>query len=141
MLARYTDVDLIDEEPAINNYIYSRLVPLEKSVIPLGTLVNGINIHVKTAKETTRTIPLEHGLTHDEAAAIYLYSMQTGSRSLYHVLNNTLRKNTLEKLKSEFLYLKLLRTALNKLPSIQKQVRRGVSKDISLGYTQGVSFT
>ena len=118
MLARFTDVDFLDGEPAIDDYIYSRLVSLEKSAKPLTNLVDGIDIHANTAKHITRTIPLEHDLTHDEAAAIYLYSMQTGLRSLYRV-----------------------HTALNKLPSIRKQVWRGVSKNVSAGYTQGMCFT
>ena len=88
MLTRFADVDPIDAEPAIDDYIFCKLVSLEESIQSLTKIVDQILIHTTTAKEMTGNISLEDGLTHDEAAAIYLYSMETGARSLYRVLNN-----------------------------------------------------
>ena len=137
MLTRFADVDPINAEPAIDDYIHCKLVTLEQSIKSLTNLVDKIIIHASTAKSITENISQEDGLTHDEAAAIYLYSMETGSRSLYRLLNDVLRKNNAQKLKLWFLYLKLLHTALNKLPSVQERVWRGIPKNVSASYTQG----
>lgn len=135
MFTRFADVDPIGDEPAIDDYIHCKLVTLEQSIKSLINFVDKIIIHTGTAKRVTKRIFLEHGLTHEEAAAIYLYSMETGLRSLYRVLNAVLRKNNAQELKPWFLYLKLLHTALNKLPSVQGQVWRGIPKNMSAHYT------
>jgi len=44
-------------------------------------------------------------------------------------------------LKSWFLYLKLIHTALNKLPSQQVKVWRGLGQDVSAGYRKGMRLT
>jgi len=56
----------------------------------------------------------------DEAAAIYLYSMES---KVYKLLNKScLQRNREESLQPFFPYLKLLLTALNKLPTYQEHV-------------------
>ena len=59
-----------------------------------------------------------NGLTQDESASIHLYTMEWGERekSLYMVLNQTLRMADRSKLKPWFRYLKLFLTAFFKLP-------------------------
>jgi hypothetical protein len=141
MEARLADIDSINTQTAINDYIFSELVPLEKAIQPLIRIVDKIDIHAATAKRETKNISLENELTHDEAAAIYLYSMETGPRSVYRSINIALRTNASIKLKSWFLYLKLIHTALNKLPSEQVKLWRGVAKDVAKGYTKGMSVT
>jgi hypothetical protein len=139
MGTRFADVDSIKTQSGINDYIFSELVSLEKAIQPLAFLVDKINVHAATAKSATKDISSsEDELTHDEAAAIYLYSMETGARSLYRVMNFALRENILSRLKSWFLYLKLIHTALNKLPSQQVQVWRGFAKDVSASYRKGM---
>jgi hypothetical protein len=58
------------------------------------------------------------GLSSDESAAIQLYTMEwdVHDKSLYMVLNRTLRAVDRNKLRPWFKYLKLLLTALFKLP-------------------------
>ena len=69
-------------------------------------------------------------LTLDESAAIYLYTMAT---PVHNKLNNVLRTGSPNELKKWFPYLKLLITALNRLPSLTKlTVYRGVKDGISL---------
>jgi len=87
METRFTDVDSVSSQSAINDYIFSELVSLEKAIQPISFLVDKINIHAATAKSATENISSEDELTHDEAAAVYLYSMETGPRSLYRVMN------------------------------------------------------
>lgn len=141
METRFTDVESVNTQPPINEYIFSKIVPLEKAIEPLVLLVDKIVANAATAKHATADISSEDELKHDEAAAIYLYSMETGSRSLYRMLNTALQINILSRLKPWFLYLKLLHTALNKLPSYQVQVWRGLEKDVSADYRKGMHLT
>lgn len=76
------------------------------------------------------------GLTRDEAAAINIYT-QEEPHSIYSVLNGMLRKGDPGPLKQWFPYLKLLLTALHKLPSCPGTYNRSVSADIASQYTKG----
>jgi hypothetical protein len=87
--------------------------------------------------------PLD-GLTIDESAAIRLYTIEWESphRSLYSMLNHTLKKDTREHLRPYHKYLKLFLTALIKLPCVPYQtVWRGVTKNLSLEFLPGTQVT
>jgi hypothetical protein len=59
-------------------------------------------------------------------------------QSLYRILNSTLRAEKRSLLKPWFLYLKLVLTALNKLPSFEgRTFYRGVKQDLSNIYRPG----
>jgi hypothetical protein len=79
------------------------------------------------------------GLTPDESASIHLYTMesQPSSNSFYGLLNAALRSENRDKLKPYFAYLKLILTALFKMPSIQGTFWRGITGDISHEYPRG----
>ena len=138
METRFTDIDSVNSQATIDDYILFDLVSLERAIRPLINLMGEIEIHANTAKLAIREIVLEDELTHDEAAAIYLYSMETGLRSVYRMLNSALRTNIRAKLQPWFPYLKLIHTAFNKLPSHQEKLWRGVGKDISASYRKGM---
>ena len=73
-------------------------------------------------------------MTDDEAAAIQLYTQQC---CLYPMLNATLRNHTHPENLTAFLpYLKLLLTALNKLPLVRAKVYRGMRGDFHETYNQ-----
>ncbi|CAF1554277.1 unnamed protein product, partial [Rotaria sp. Silwood1] len=78
----------------------------------------------------------QDGLSQDESAAIYLYSME----SLYCELNRALRDKHRERLVPFFPYLKLFLTALWKLPSEKCIAWRGVKADISDQFEEGETF-
>lgn len=73
-------------------------------------------------------------LNETEACAIYLYTMDC---DFYKILNETLRKENRDELKRFFLYLKVLMTALHKLPSISQTVYRGIDLNMSTLYQEG----
>jgi hypothetical protein len=77
-----------------------------------------------------------HGLTVEEIGAIHLYTQET---PLYGALNTALRDQDRERLKPFFAYLKLLLSALYKLPRVKGMVYRGIKKSVlQLGnITQG----
>ena len=71
----------------------------------------------------------QDGLTIDESAAIRLYTIewQKPHRSLYSMLNETLKTADRKALQPYFKYFKLFLTALVKLPSVPPQtIWRGV---------------
>ncbi|CAF0860706.1 unnamed protein product [Rotaria sordida] len=115
-------------------------VSIEASVDPLVSLVPDVKIMVSKAKQKCNGP--KDDLTIDESASIMLYSLEwePRERSFYVILNNTLRAEDEEKLKPWHLYLKLLVTAFEKLPSISKTIYRGVKMDLSAQYPIGKTF-
>jgi hypothetical protein len=110
------------------------LLSLEEAVEPLNQMLNDLDAMVDIAKENSKK--LTDGLTPDESAAIHIYTMQwtENHSSLYKMLNSTLRSERRESLKPWFRYLKLILTALYKLPSLKTTVWRGVHGNLSDQY-------
>jgi hypothetical protein len=128
---RYTDVDLKNKKlPPVGGYWNERLVSLEDALKPIEPLFHDLKRSIKTAKKHC-TFPSKHGLTHDESAAVYLYTMEGGENSFYQVLNEALRSENRPALKPWFPFLKLFDEALKKLPIVKGSVWRGVPGDIS----------
>ncbi|CAF3976355.1 unnamed protein product [Rotaria sordida] len=102
------------------------LVTLEEATEPLKNIVPCISTHAHTAKERAKN-PADD-LSVDESASIALYTMEwePHTNSLYYILNSTLRNEDRNKLKPWFLYLKLIITALSRLPSLNLTIYRGV---------------
>ena len=154
MASKYVDVDKGTNQPRqrfldielnpsrklmpIEGYAGKPLVPLEDAVKPLVGLVRDIEAKAAQAKWKSEDPPAD-GLTRDQSAAIILYSMEwsQAADSLYAVLNKTLRDENRNRLKPWFLYLKLLLTALGRLPSSPQIVFRGVKDNLSKDYQKG----
>jgi hypothetical protein len=125
----------------LRGYAAEKPVPLKDAVAKLRELVDDVDSRVWTA--TNRCKNPADTLTQDESAAIVLYTIEwdPSHPSLYLVLNRTLRLEDRRKLISWFPYLKLLLTALFKLPSIRCTVWRGVLGDLRSHYKQGDTIT
>ena len=127
----------------LRGYAAKPLVSLSEAVQGLHhlNLLDDVNSRVWTA--TSRSKNPVDGLTPDESAAIILYTIEwdLGHPSLYAALNSALRLEDRRQLIPWFPYLKLLFTALFKLPSIHGTVWRGVRGDLRLGYTLGSTVT
>ncbi|CAF1302171.1 unnamed protein product, partial [Adineta steineri] len=143
---QYTRVSDIVKEPQtmlmpIEGYEEMPIVPLEEAVVPLVSIVPKIQNFVYVAKQRSKSVPADN-LTQDESASIMLYSMdwEPQEKCLYFALNATLRTEDRKKLKPWFSYLKLILTALEKLPSTRCHVFRGVNLDLSNQYTKGKEF-
>jgi len=78
--------------------------------------------------------PDRHGLTRDMIAAIHFYTQE----GFYEVINGVLRNEDRALVKPYFAYLKLLLTALGKLPRHSGSVWRGVAADLRDLYPQGL---
>ncbi len=124
----------------IQGYAKMPLVTLEKAVQPLVSIVPQVEDMVWRAKYNCKNPP--DNLSPDESASIMLYTMEwpPPNDSFYIILNKTLCNEDRSVLKPWFLYLKLIITALSKIPSEHRFLHRGVKKDISAHYPQGKTF-
>jgi hypothetical protein len=123
----------------IIGYAQETLVPLADACAPLVDIVHDLLTYVSVALEDTSDEPAD-GLTRDESASIRLYTMEWsgGHKSLYTILNHTLRAAGRQDLQSWFKYLKLFLTALVKMPCAPVQtVWRGLPKNMSVEFPDG----
>ena len=132
-LSRFTDAA---EEPTktlapIRGYEAKPLVPLEQATAEVDPPIPDVTAMVWAAKRNSRDPP--DGLTPDESASIHLYTMERGDadHNIYSLLNRKLRSAKRNELRPWFSYLKLLLTALYKLPSLRTTIWRGVRGDIA----------
>jgi hypothetical protein len=127
----------------IQGYENMPLVTLEKAVEPLTPLVPDVAHMVSTVKQYQ--LDGEHSLTDDESASILLYTMacEPRDKSFYAILNDTLQAANQNLLRPWLLYLRLIMTALAKLPSDAHHitVHRGVKLDLSAQYSKGTIIT
>ncbi|CAF1425090.1 unnamed protein product [Rotaria sordida] len=139
---RFTDVELGNQRlPACYGYFTCKLVPLEEAMGDVRNLLPEINRFVKMAKKHC-TFPSDHDLSKDEAAALYLYTMEMSDETaVYRLLNQTLRAEDRSTVRPWFSYLKLLDSAAAKLPKFKGTVWRGVNKDVSHTFKKGQKLT
>lgn len=139
---RYCDMSEEHEQmiSPIQGYEKMPLVTIEEAVEPLISFVPEVKQMVWVVKHNCKIPP--DNLSSDESAAIMLYSMEwpPPESSFYIILNKTLSDGNQSLLKPWFLYLKLIITALSKLPSTHRFIHRGVKKDITVQYPQGKAF-
>ncbi|CAF1261514.1 unnamed protein product [Rotaria magnacalcarata] len=126
--------------PPVHGYRTHPLLPLRKALDPIISQIEKLEESIKFAKSECH-FPSEHGLTHEESAAIYLYTMEWGEQSLYKVLNATLRDQNRSVLIPWNGYLKLFETALKKLPSLQMNVWRGIKGEVTKKYEENKEET
>ncbi|CAF0843851.1 unnamed protein product [Adineta steineri] len=127
---RFIDGDFSKKAlPPICDYQSEKLVSLEEALKFIVPLIEQLDRSIHAAKKLCH-FPAEDNLTHDESAALYLYTMEGGENSFYRVLNRALLCEDQSSLKLWFPYLKLLHTALDKLPTVSRNIWRGVVGDI-----------
>ena len=98
----------------IAGYEKEPLLPLREACQPLRGLF-GSDFDENINYALRKSASPKDGLTVDESASIYLYSMEWGN-SLYTLLNRTLRAANRGELVPWYRYLKLFLTAFFKLP-------------------------
>ena len=90
-LDRFADIDLENKQLApIYGYWSYPLLPLEQALRPILPLINQLDRYIKVAKDSC-TYPCEHKLTHDESAALYLYTMEWGQESFYRNAESSIK--------------------------------------------------
>jgi len=132
----------VDLGPIIG-YAEEPLLTLIEACAPLIDIIQNLLVYVHMALDETPEEPPD-GLTIDESAAIRLYTIEwSGSqRSLYSMLNYTLKNADRQDLRPYFKYMKLFLTALVKLPCVPPlTVWRGVTKNVSAEFSPGTRVT
>jgi hypothetical protein len=139
---RFADFGVLSKRmlAPIEGYENMPVVSLEEAVKPLINIVPKIERNVSIVKENCHNP--EDGLTSDESASIMLYTLESmpHEKSLYFILNTTLRLEQRQKLVPWFLYLRLILTALTHLPSERRFVVRGVKDDLRAQYPKDSTF-
>ena len=111
-------------------YQHMPVMKLEEAMRDIISMNRKMDEYVNQAKANCKKNDAK--LTDDESAAIRLYTM---TPSVYKQLNAALRAENRNELEKWFPYLRLLITALNKLPSLPTTtVYRGVAGDISFNF-------
>jgi hypothetical protein len=136
---RFADLGAVSKRmlAPIEGYENMPVVSLEEAVKPLVKIVPKVERNAYFVKENCQEP--EDGLTSDESASIMLYTYESmpQEHSLYVILNATLRLEQRQELKPWFLYLRLILTALTRLPSRPRFVNRGVREDLRKQYPIG----
>lgn len=138
---RFTEYELESKEltPIVGYWAY-RLVPLEEALAPFMTEINELRRSISEARKHCH-YPSEHGLTREESAALFLYTMEAGDFSFYRFLNTVLRQEDRNRVKPWFPFLKLFDTAINKLPIVKGNIWRGVCSDVGKFYKDNETLT
>ncbi|CAF1449322.1 unnamed protein product [Rotaria sordida] len=138
---RFGDIEVSFKRlPPVYGYRSAELVSIEKALEPIEPQIDELPYYIKIAKRNCH-FPSEHGLSRDQSAAVYIYTMEWGDTTLYRVLNKALRSENRQALKIWFPYLKLFDTALDKLPTVKEAVWRGVPLDIGKNFTRNQIVT
>ncbi|CAF1121153.1 unnamed protein product [Adineta steineri] len=138
---RFSDIDCSFKKlTPVYGFRSEKLVTVEKALEPIQSQIANLLYYIQIAKNHCH-YPSEHGLTRDESASIYIYTMEWGEQSLYRLLNQALRNENRQLLKVWFPYLKLFDTALNKLPTVKEVVWRGITADIGKDFTKNQLIT
>jgi hypothetical protein len=138
-LHRETMNDIKVNLAPIIGYAEEPLLPLIEACAPLIDIIENLLVYVHMALEETPAEPPD-GLTIDESAAIRLYTIEWSGphRSLYSMLNYTLKNADRQDLRPYFKYMKLFLTALVKLPCVPPlTIWRGVTKNVSAEFLPG----
>ncbi|CAF1213113.1 unnamed protein product [Adineta steineri] len=134
--SRFSKIGISTTNPLllIKGYKNKPLLPLEEALKPFNGKIPQLDEQIKEAKSKCH-YPSEHNLTHDESAAIYLYSMGGNENSIYNRLQKSWASNSRTQMKPWFKYLKLLKTGLNKLSNVEVEAWQGTFYDKNLEKT------
>ncbi|CAF2131974.1 unnamed protein product [Rotaria magnacalcarata] len=140
-VAKETKLGSIEEIGKDDDHDETYLVSIEEAVEPLELLLPEIKSKTALAKQHAKMY--HNSLSLDESSSLALYSMEwePHAECLYVVLNATLRSENRTNLTPWYLYLKLIITALSRLPSVHMTVYRGIQLDLSKSYPKGSTFT
>ncbi|WP_238018244.1 ADP-ribosyltransferase domain-containing protein [Dactylosporangium sp. AC04546] len=123
--------------PAITGVFDTPLMDFREAVAPAAKVLSGLDWHV----ETSHQFGLQAtgaDLTADEAAALYLYTCES---AFYRQINATLRHPDRGRLAPYLPYLRLLFSAVSRLPARKEPLWRGVALDLRPQYPLGQTVT
>jgi uracil DNA glycosylase len=126
--------------PAITGVFDTPLMDFRSALAPVARLLTGIDQHVTQSHHfgKVRTDGAPGTLTADEAAALYLYTCES---AFYRQVNATLRHPDRDQIVPYLPYLRLLFSAVSRLPARTQPLYRGVALDLRAQYPRGRTVT
>jgi hypothetical protein len=92
-MLRFTNIDYKSSQfQLVNEYQTHPLLSLQQALDSILSRIHGLDHFIEIATRSCR-FPSDHGLTRDESAAIYIYTMDWGDESLYRLLNEAVKQN------------------------------------------------
>lgn len=131
--SQFTQIGIKTFNPisSIDGYLNEPLVSLEEALKPVDGSIDQLSYYIKEAKMKC-CYPSDHYLSHDESAAIYIYTIQWTGRCVRDQLHGAWDSNDRYTMEPWFKYLKLFKTAFDKLPNIKTEIWQGSSYDEKL---------
>ncbi len=125
--------------PPITGVRSTAVLAMPEALSSLGETIKGIT-HLASQSLTfaQRALAKNKSLTVDEAAAVYLYTCDSG---LYRAVNAALRDPDRAKVTAFYPYLRLLLSALDKMERYDGTLWRGVAVDLRGQYPAGTTVT
>jgi hypothetical protein len=112
---------------AIQGYEKEEIVSLAEALAPFHEKIDGLQGMIDEAMKDCN-LSGKDGLTRDESAAIYIYSM-TNENGVYDLLHDQWQTLCKPVMRKWWKYLRLLKSALDKLPSVEQQVWQVIPLD------------
>ncbi|MDP9864351.1 MULTISPECIES: ADP-ribosyltransferase domain-containing protein [Streptosporangium] len=128
------------ELPAITGVFDTPLMDFREAVAPVAKLLSGLDRHMEQSYRFGEKQPGDAagGLSADEIAALYLYTCES---AFYRQINATLRDPDRTRIVPYLPYLRLLFSAVSRLPARKESLWRGVSLDLRAQYPLGRTVT
>ncbi|MET7333350.1 ADP-ribosyltransferase domain-containing protein [Nonomuraea sp. NPDC005650] len=128
------------ELPAITGVFATPLMDFREAVTPVAKLLSGLDWHVEQSYRfgEMQSSGATAGLSADEIAALYLYTCES---AFYRQINATLRNPDRTRVVPYLGYLRLLFSAVSRLPVREEPLWRGVSLDLRAQYPVGRTVT
>ncbi|MER5989368.1 ADP-ribosyltransferase domain-containing protein [Streptomyces viridosporus] len=126
--------------PAITGVFDTPLMDFREAVAPVAALLRGLDRHVDRSYEfgKRRADEAPGGLSADAVAALHLYTCES---AFYREINAVLRSPDRTRLVPYLPYLRLLFSAVSRLPVRTDPLWRGVSLDLRAQYPLGRTVT
>jgi hypothetical protein len=133
IMRRFGKVFITTTDPMSLIYGYENepLLPLGEALKHFDGKIDHLSDKIQEAIAKCHQ-PSEHHLTRDESAAIYIYTMKWEPTCLYDQLQAAWNSEDPSKLEPWFKYLKLFKTALDKLPDVDTEIWQGTPFDEKL---------
>ncbi|MEQ4720226.1 ADP-ribosyltransferase domain-containing protein [Nonomuraea sp. B19D2] len=128
------------ELPAITGVFDTPLMDFREAVTPVAKLLSGLDWHTEQSYRfgEKQSAGATDGLSADEIAALYLYTCES---AFYRQINATLRNPDRTRIVPYLAYLRLLFSAVSRLPARTEPLWRGVSLDLRAQYPVGRTVT
>ncbi|MFI6741469.1 ADP-ribosyltransferase domain-containing protein [Nonomuraea sp. NPDC050451] len=128
------------ELPAITGVFDTPLMDFREAVSPVAKLLSGLDWHTEQSYRfgEKQSAGATDGLSADEIAALYLYTCES---AFYRQINATLRNPDRTRIVPYLPYLRLLFSAVSRLPVRKEPLWRGVSLDLRAQYPLGRTVT